>query len=90
MDLSIPSERTTTLIAGLFKLSPPELIKGTSYPQSKADRLPWDACCYTKFEMEIELLNNYLDWLGKIENLGCASDELMQLKSIYLNVIINF
>ena len=26
MDIAIPSERTITLLAGLFKLSPPELV----------------------------------------------------------------
>lgn len=80
MDLSIPSERTITLIAGLFKISPPELVKDTSYPQSKAERLPWDTCCYTKLELELELLETDLDWLGKIQNLGCDIDMLKRLK----------
>ena len=80
MDLSIPSERTITLIAGLFKISPPELVIDTSYPKSKAERLPWDTCCYTKLELELELLETDLDWLGKIQNLGVDIDMLKRLK----------
>src|SRR5262245_30668168 len=46
--LSDPGERTVTLLAGLFKVEPHELVAGTSYPSAKADRLPVVATRYTE------------------------------------------
>lgn len=63
MDLSVPSERTATLLAGLFKLEPHELVDGTSYPRAKAERLPLVACRHTELELQLALLRNDLDWL---------------------------
>ena len=40
MGISVPSERTLALLAGIFHLEPPELVEGTSYPDAKAERLP--------------------------------------------------
>ncbi|HRW42500.1 MAG TPA: helix-turn-helix transcriptional regulator, partial [Microthrixaceae bacterium] len=37
---NVPGERTITLLAGVFGLEPPELVAGTAYPSSKAERLP--------------------------------------------------
>jgi transcriptional regulator with XRE-family HTH domain len=65
MDLTIPGERTVTLIAGLLKLTPPELVAGTTYPPAKADRLPLVACAYTPLEREVLLLENDLAWLAR-------------------------
>jgi transcriptional regulator with XRE-family HTH domain len=64
MDLSLPSERTVILLAGMFKLSPDALVSGTTYPQAKAERLPSVVCCYTELELEIALLQNDLFWLA--------------------------
>ena len=64
MDLSVPSERTVTLLAGLFKLEPHELVEGTSYPQAKAERLPLVACRHTEMELQLALLRNDLAWLA--------------------------
>ena len=36
--ISIPGERTVTLLAGLFGCEPHELVAGTDYPQAKAER----------------------------------------------------
>jgi len=66
MDLTIPSERTVTLLAGLFKLSPQALVEGTTYPLAKAERLPEVACCYTPLEHELALLDNDLAWLRRL------------------------
>jgi transcriptional regulator with XRE-family HTH domain len=68
MDLSLPGERTITLLAGLFKVSPIELVNGTTYPQAKVERLPAVACCYTKQELDLEILENDLEWLYKISD----------------------
>jgi transcriptional regulator with XRE-family HTH domain len=67
MELSLPSERTITLLAGLFKLAPYKLVEGTTYPAAKAERLPPNACCYTSFELDLALLKNDLEWLAQLE-----------------------
>jgi len=66
MDLSTPSERTIALLAGVFKLSPQEVVAGTTYPQAKTDRLPVAVCCYTELELELALLYNDLEWLERL------------------------
>ncbi len=67
MELSLPSERTMTLLAGLFKLTPHQLVEGTTYPAAKAERLPPSACSYTPFELDLALLENDLEWLAQLE-----------------------
>jgi len=68
MDLTIPSERTVTLLAGLFKRSPQALVESTTYPLAKAERLPETACCYTALEYDLALLDNDLAWLRRLAN----------------------
>jgi transcriptional regulator with XRE-family HTH domain len=63
MDLSLPSERTVILLAGMFKLTPHSLVEGTTYPQAKTERLPAVVCSYTELELEIALLQNDLSWI---------------------------
>jgi transcriptional regulator with XRE-family HTH domain len=67
LDISIPGERTITLMAGLFKLTPYELVAGTTYPVAKAERLPYTACSYTPLELSLALLHNDLSWLRRLE-----------------------
>lgn len=55
--LSVPSERTVTLMAGLFKCEPLDLVAGTDYPEAKAERLPVVACRYTEVELQLRLLD---------------------------------
>jgi transcriptional regulator with XRE-family HTH domain len=64
--LSIPSERTVTLLAGLFKIEPDQLVAGTSYPDAKAERLPLVACRYTEIELQLALLVRDRDWLSRL------------------------
>lgn len=71
MDLIIPSERTISMLAGIFKVSPHELVEGTTYPEAKAERLPSVVCSYTLFELEMMLLENDLTWL---QRLATSSD----------------
>ena len=68
MDLTIPSERTITLLAGVFKLTPHELVEGTTYPQAKAEKLPLTTCNYTSIELDLALLENDLGWLKRLES----------------------
>jgi transcriptional regulator with XRE-family HTH domain len=62
--LTVPSERTVTLLAGLFKLEPHELVIGTTYPPGKCERLPVVACRYTEVELQLRLLDAELERLG--------------------------
>jgi len=68
MDLTIPSERSVTLMAGIFKLSPTELVEGTTYPQAKAERLPELTTTITELELNFSLLQNDLEWLACLDN----------------------
>lgn len=64
--LSVPSERTITLLAGLYKCEPLDLVSGTNYPDSKAERLPAVACRYTEVELQLALLEHDIGWLRRI------------------------
>lgn len=67
MDLTIPSERTITLLAGIFKIRPHDLVEGTTYPLAKAEKLPLTACSYTPLELDLAVLDNDLCWLEQME-----------------------
>ena len=54
---SVPSERTITLLAGVFKLEPHELVADTGYPVAKAERLPVTAARYTEVELQLRLFD---------------------------------
>ena len=58
--MSDPGERTVTLLAGVFKVEPHELVAGTTYPSAKADRLPVVAARYTEVELQLALLDHDL------------------------------
>ncbi|MGZ4681168.1 MAG: helix-turn-helix domain-containing protein [Acidimicrobiales bacterium] len=78
--LSDPGERTVTLLAGLFKLEPHELVAGTSYPVAKAERLPVVTTRYTEVEMQLALLDTDLLWLEHLAT-GEAERLLVQWRS---------
>jgi len=79
MDLSVPSERTVTLLAGLFKMSPDTLVSGSTYPEAKAERLPLIVCSYTPLELDLALLENDLQWLKDLlEHSGCEHNRLQK------------
>jgi transcriptional regulator with XRE-family HTH domain len=56
--MSVPSERTVAMLAGIFKLEPHELIAGTSYPTAKAERLPVVVARYTEIELQLHVLEH--------------------------------
>lgn len=56
--MSVPSERTVALLAGLFKVEPHELIAGTTYPIAKAERLPVVVARYTEIELQLRVLEH--------------------------------
>jgi transcriptional regulator with XRE-family HTH domain len=55
--ISNPGERTVTLLAGVFKVEPHELVAGTDYPAAKAERLPVVTARYTEVEHRLALLD---------------------------------
>ena len=67
--ISDPGERTVTLLAGLFKVEPHELVADTAYPAAKVDRLPLVAARYTEVELQLELLDQDLSWLDRLDEL---------------------
>lgn len=66
MGISVPSERTVVLLAGVFRLEPLEMVDGTAYPDAKAERLPLVAARYTEVELQVTLLKRDLAWLDRI------------------------
>jgi transcriptional regulator with XRE-family HTH domain len=85
MDISIPGERTITLLAGLFKLAPFELVGGTTYPIAKAERLPHTVCSYTPLEMALALLHNDLAWLQRLAEMPeVAAHVVAELRAHWL------
>jgi transcriptional regulator with XRE-family HTH domain len=79
-DISLPGERTITLLAGLFKVPPHELVYGTTYPQAKIDRLPHMVCAYTPFEMDMALFENDMAWLARIRGSSLYEKICCQVK----------
>jgi transcriptional regulator with XRE-family HTH domain len=55
--ISEASERTVILLAGLFALEPHELVAGTLYPQTKAERLPTVTNRHTAVDMALARLH---------------------------------
>jgi transcriptional regulator with XRE-family HTH domain len=68
MGLSIPSERTITLMASVFRCNPFDLVNDTSYSLAKADRLPQTIAWFTQREQQLALLTRDLDWLQRIND----------------------
>lgn len=71
--MSVPSERTVVLLAGLFKSEPHELVDGTDYPKAKVDRLPLVAARHTRVELDLALLERDLSWLDRGDGSADAS-----------------
>ena len=80
MDLITPSERTVTLLAGIFKITPHELVDGTTYPLAKAEKLPLTTCSYTAFELELALLENDLGWLESLKKTAGWAEHANQVR----------
>jgi transcriptional regulator with XRE-family HTH domain len=73
LGITVPSERTLALLAGIFHLEPPELVEGTSYPEAKTERLPLVAARYTEVELQVALLQRDLAWLARLPGLEGAA-----------------
>jgi transcriptional regulator with XRE-family HTH domain len=78
--ISDPGERTVTLLAGLFKVEPHELVADTTYPVAKVDRLPVVAARYTEVELQLELLDADMAWFDRLDRLEArARDRVFEL-----------
>ena len=75
LGITVPSERTVALLAGIFHLEPLELVEGTSYPEAKVERLPLVAARYTEVELQVALLRRDLAWLDRVARLGASGAE---------------
>ncbi len=73
MDLTIPSERSITLLAGIFKQTPAALVEGTTYPRAKAERLPELTCLFTELDLQLALLRNDFAWIKNLDNVKAIS-----------------
>jgi len=69
-NLSVPSERTVILLAGVFAREPHELTGGTDYPRAKAERLPVVAARYTETELQLAVLAAVLGVLQRVPQPG--------------------
>jgi len=72
LGLSMPGERTITLLAGLFKREPLQLVAGTDYPPARAERLPFVACRYTEVELQLALLARDQEWIARLGSVAAA------------------
>jgi len=72
LGLSMPGERTITLLAGLFKREPLQLVAGTDYPPARAERLPFVACRYTEVELQLALLARDQEWIAQLGTVAAA------------------
>ena len=87
MDLTIPSERTITLLAGIFKVKPHDLVDGTTYPRAKAEKLPLVTCSYTSIELGLAVFENDLIWLERLENTPARAQFARQVQERWQPVI---
>ena len=84
--MSDPGERTVTLLAGVFKVEPHELVADTTYPAAKADRLPLVTARYTEVELQLALLArdvaadavDVATWRGRLGALLDATHDLRE------------
>jgi transcriptional regulator with XRE-family HTH domain len=66
--ITVPSERTVILLAGLFKLEPLDLVAGTGYPMAKAERLPSVVLRHTDVELQLARCETDLEWLTRVDD----------------------
>ncbi|MCU1374383.1 MAG: helix-turn-helix protein [Actinomycetia bacterium] len=80
--MSDPGERTVTLLAGVFKLEPYELVAGTTYPVAKADRLPLVTARHTEVELQLALLERDLAWLERLDDGAVVAEWVVRLRAL--------
>ena len=66
--ITVASERSVCLLAGVFGVEPHELVAGTDYPLAKAERLPSSVARHTQVDLVLALLDNDLTWCARLED----------------------
>lgn len=89
MGMSVPSERTVALLAGVFHLEPHELIDGAVYPEAKAERLPQVVARYTEVELQLALMQRDLGWLRQLTEQPAADAIQARVHSDWLQRLAN-
>jgi transcriptional regulator with XRE-family HTH domain len=69
-NVSVPSERTVTLLAGVFGREPHELVADTDYPPAKAERLPLVVARHTEVDHQLAVLEALLALVERIPAPG--------------------
>jgi transcriptional regulator with XRE-family HTH domain len=69
-NVSVPSERTVTLLAGVFGREPHELVAGTDYPPAKAERLPLVVARHTEVDHQLAVLEELLAFAERVPAPG--------------------
>lgn len=64
--LTVPSERTVTLLAGVFGCEPQDLVADTDYPLAKAERLPLVTARYTEVAHQLATLSALLELVERL------------------------
>ena len=65
-NLSVPSERTVTLLAGVFGREPCALAAGTDYPPAKSERLPLVTARHTEVDHQLAVLDAVLATVARV------------------------
>jgi transcriptional regulator with XRE-family HTH domain len=68
--VSVPSERTVTLLASVFDREPHDLVAGTDYPPAKAERLPLVAARHTEVDHQLAVLAALLGLVERVPGPG--------------------
>jgi transcriptional regulator with XRE-family HTH domain len=65
-NLTVPSERTVTLLAGVFGCEPCALAEGTDYPPAKVERLPLVTARHTEVDHQLGVLDAVLATVARV------------------------
>jgi transcriptional regulator with XRE-family HTH domain len=90
MDLIIPSERSITLMAGVFKISPTALVEGTTYPRAKAERLPELTTIFTEIELYFALLKNDSEWIDRLDTPDMKLNTIRVVLDMWFQLVENW
>jgi transcriptional regulator with XRE-family HTH domain len=71
--ITVASERSVCLLAGVFGVEPHQLVAGTDYPIAKAERLPSSVPRHTHVDLVLALLDNDLEWCARFPDQPVTS-----------------
>ena len=64
--ITVASERSVCLLAGVFGIEPHELVANSDYPIAKAERLPLFVARHTDVDLVLAVLDNDLAWCARL------------------------